>query len=457
MTGPELQVIANILAGRLLNSAAEGMLLAGLIWGLLRLVGRQGAKTRFAICFAALLAIVALPFADGSGLLSSPSRASTHPGITLSSSWALYLFAAWAMVVGLMLLRLAVGLWRVHRLRDRCTDVNLVSLDPAIAGMLREFAAGHRVKLCVSREVAAPAAIGFLRPAIVFPAWLLPQLSAGEIKVILPHELAHLRRWDPWTNLAQKIATALFFFHPGVWWIDSRLTLEREMACDDVVLAESASPKAYASFLISFAEKLQNVQNLELAQSLVTRMHQMSLRVAQILGTGRSSRTGYGKSVLAASAALFGLVLGTAPYAPQLVGFGNQPARSQAPPAQASMAKQAAQPISAATAASPRRAVAEAGVQPLASAQKVRAIPAAFHPSAAVLPLSVKAGLPGKPLLRRAKAARQPSPGQVTLVILRSSQDGPNGFGVWALCIWRVEGGSRAERRLETAIVASSI
>jgi beta-lactamase regulating signal transducer with metallopeptidase domain len=42
----------------------------------------------------------------------------------------------------------------------------------------------------------------------------LPQLSPEEIKVILLHELAHLRRWDDWTNLAQKIVKAVFFFHP---------------------------------------------------------------------------------------------------------------------------------------------------------------------------------------------------------------------------------------------------
>ena len=175
------------------------------------------------------------------------------------------------------------------------------------------------MKLCVSSEVAAPSVIGFLRPAIIFPCWLLPQLSPEELKVILPHELAHLRRGDPWTNLAQKIVTALFFFHPAVWWIDNRLTLEREMACDDVVLAQSASPKAYASFLISFAEKLQNARGLQLAQALVTRMHQMSLRVAQILDAERPRHSGFWKPVLRLSTGLLLLVFGTAPYVPQFV------------------------------------------------------------------------------------------------------------------------------------------
>src|SRR5208282_4759507 len=107
--------------------------------------------------------------------------------------------------------------------------------------------------------------------------WLLPQLSAEEIRIILLHEFAHLRRWDDWTNLVQKIVKAIFFFHPAVWWIENRLTIEREMACDDAVVAQTSSPRAYASSLISFAEKLHSARTLALAQFLVSRMRQMSV------------------------------------------------------------------------------------------------------------------------------------------------------------------------------------
>ncbi len=122
--------------------------------------------------------------------------------------------------------------------------MDLASLDPEIAAILQDFGDRRRVKLCVSSDVAVPAAVGFFRPAIVFPAELLPQLSAEEIKVILLHELAHLHRWDNWTNLGQKIVKAVFFFHPAVWWIENRLALEREMACDDIVLAQTAGPQS---------------------------------------------------------------------------------------------------------------------------------------------------------------------------------------------------------------------
>ena len=93
------------------------------------------------------------------------------------------------------------------------------------------------------------------------------ELSTAELNSILIHELAHLRRWDDWTNLGQQILKALLFFHPAVWWIESKLALEREMACDDAVLAKTANPRGYAQCLISVAEKSFARRGLALAQA----------------------------------------------------------------------------------------------------------------------------------------------------------------------------------------------
>ena len=71
MMVPELQTLAQFFIEGLLNTAAEGVVLAGLVWVLLRLIGRQNSGTRFAIWFCALLAIVALPFVSGSSFLAS--------------------------------------------------------------------------------------------------------------------------------------------------------------------------------------------------------------------------------------------------------------------------------------------------------------------------------------------------------------------------------------------------
>ena len=79
--------------------------------------------------------------------------------------------------------------------------------------------------LCTSDRVQVPTAIGLVKPASCIPRWVMQELSADELNQILLHELAHLGRWDDWTNLAQKVVKALFFFHPAVWWIEKRVSL----------------------------------------------------------------------------------------------------------------------------------------------------------------------------------------------------------------------------------------
>src|SRR5580692_1287016 len=378
-----LQALAQILTERVLNTAVPGIVLVGTVWLLLRIIGRQNSGTRFAIWFSALLAVVALPFLSGLGLGGAHSltlRPIQNREVILSTSWAYYLFAAWGAGAAFSLVGLSVGLWRVRQIRRRCLVVDVATLDPAINGILHAFSSRRRVKLCVSSDVAIPAAIGFFRPAIVFPVGLLPQLSAEEIKVILLHELAHLRRWDDWTNLGQKIVKAVFFFHPAVWWIENRLTLEREMACDDIVLAQTASPRAYASSLISFAEKLQNARSLTLAQALVSRMHQMSLRVAHILDTKRRSRTRIWKPVLGLSAGMLALVFGAAPYMPRFVTFQARPDQAQVQRVRTKQSAGNLEAESGLAAATMARPAGSPAAQLPSPAPRASVIQAAFHP-----------------------------------------------------------------------------
>ncbi len=156
----------------------------------------------------------------------------------------------------------------------------------------------------------------------------MQELSASELNTILLHELAHLRRWDDWTNLIQKVLGALLFFHPAVWWIEKKLELEREMACDDLVLAKAASPQVYAECLVSLAEKSLLRRGLALAQAAVGRMRHMSLRVAQILDEKRPGATRVWRPapVLLTGMSLACLMVFS--DAPRLVSFADSPANS---------------------------------------------------------------------------------------------------------------------------------
>lgn len=315
-----LSVAVQAFAERALNSIPEGLLIALLAWMLLRVVGRQNSGTRFAVWFAALLAIALLPFVPSAHVGGSMARA-VHAEVTLPGTWAVGLVCLWGIVAVFGGSRLLYGLLRVRSLRRNSSLKQSSELEPTLCQTLEQCQAVRPVELRVSSSIRVPSAVGFFHPVILIPDWAFGELSAEELRAIVLHEFAHLRRWDDWTNLIQKIVRAVFFFHPAVLWIEKRLSLEREMACDDAVLAETESPHAYARCLISVAEKSFVRRSLALAQAAISRAHETSLRIAQILDLDRPKATRVFKPALVAVGGLVVASFLVLPKAPRLVAF----------------------------------------------------------------------------------------------------------------------------------------
>jgi Zn-dependent protease with chaperone function len=322
MSALTLNFIAQMSVERLLNGLAEGTVIALFTWLLLRLIGRRNSGTRFAVWFSALLAISGVPFVE---MFSAPALVA-HPvsaAIMVPRSWSLYLFGMWAAIALAGLARVAAGLWHLCAIRRDSVAVDLSDVDPLVRQTVEEFQPVRRVELLASHRLRVPTAIGFLKPAVVVPAWSLQELSPEELKTVVLHELAHLRRWDDWSNLAQKVMRALFFFHPVVWWVESRLSLEREMACDDLVLARTANPQAYAECLVRLAEKNFLQRGIALAQAAVGRMRQTSLRVLQILDVRRPKAVSVWQPGPWVVAGFSVVCLAGAAHAPRLVAFND--------------------------------------------------------------------------------------------------------------------------------------
>ena len=359
-----LNAIAQTSAIQIVNCLVEGTLLAICAGAVLKASRLRNSSTKFAVWFSALVGIAALPALIGiSGTQWAHGRSAaqtvTHPAITLPGSWAFYIFVAWAVIAAWSLLGVARSLWHLRILRRSCVPVDPAILDARVRETLAragspenrstataapvsgsQIKRSHRpVVLCTSDLVHVPTAIGLAKPAVILPSWILQELSPQELNQILLHELAHLRRWDDWTNLAQKLVKALFFFHPAVWWIERQVSLEREMACDDAVVAETASPRAYAECLAHLAEKtlLQRSlaqRSVALAQAALGRIRHTSLRVAQILDGRRlvSAERSWkpAVSVVAAFAIGSGVWISRTP---RLIAFQDRDAASVVSPA----------------------------------------------------------------------------------------------------------------------------
>ena len=307
----------------LLYCAIAGTLLASAVWFLLRLFPRRNSRTSFAVWFSTLLATALLPLVR---LLSgdTANSAGGHALVTVSTAWAWYVFLAWAGMASIGLARVALATVQLRRMRAEASAVDLKTLGADLRALMEDFQRCRKVSVLVSQRLEVPTAIGFYKPAIILPAWLLESTPAEELKYILLHELAHLRRRDDWTNLAQKILKALLFFLPSVWWIERRLSLDREMACDDAVLAHSGSPRGYAECLARVAERSFLRRQIALAQAVVGRVRQLTTRVATILDPDRPRAAHLWKPAIPVVMALAGLCALPASFVPELISFSDQ-------------------------------------------------------------------------------------------------------------------------------------
>jgi BlaR1 peptidase M56 len=504
-----VQTVAQISVERILNALPEGFLIAIFAWALLRVLRRQNSGTRFAVWFLALLTVAALPvlggIGEGRGLMaagmssfmsSANSWGSLRPAITIPGRWALFVFVAWALGACVAMMRLVAGLWRLRRLRRSCTPIVVADLDPAVrktvdaigasgpvvSGLFTSGSvASKSITIATSECVRVPAAIGFWKRTIVLPAWALRELPPQDLNVILLHEFAHLRRWDDWTNLIQKIVRALFFFHPAVWWIEKRISVEREMACDDAVLAETANPHGYATCLVSLLEKslahrpahrLTDKQ-WSMAQAAVHRAREASLRLAQILDKNRPAATRVWKPALGMVGVFSVACLMALPHAPQFVAFdrgalashsdrGYSAAVSQAsfqPLLQASVKMAAVVPAGLQTAESPSGRASDRGTTAKVLHAHVHAHDVAGHQlaPARVIAARLSATQPRERVVEASASTDQEIVPQFrTLIFIEATQYRNSDSSVWSVQVWRVILVSPVRDRLAGVPVAHS-
>jgi hypothetical protein len=229
------------------------------------------------------------------------------------------------------------------------------------------------MRLCVSPDVAVPVAVGLFDGMIVMPDHVLETFTTGDIDRFTLHELAHLRRRDDWTCMAQRLIGALLFFNPLVAFVARRLDLEREVACDDWVVSLTHDVRPYAVGLTRMAEATARGHRPIAAPAVFATRKSLSIRIERLLTRRRDARPRLSASPLtlsvAASVALLAVV---APLAP-VVGVAREIAPAAPVPPARVVPVQAARPPSV-----PRRP------QPAAPARAVQKPPRAVAASHAV-------------------------------------------------------------------------
>ncbi len=275
---PATEAVARALVHFLWQGALVGIATGGI----LALLDKARASTRYAVALGALFLMAALPVATASRLMdrtAAPVRSVTpvtaeqavsdppnqvapapmmalmgtragsagearKPGVPLLP----WIFRLWlAGVAALSLFHLG-GWSRVRRLPRQGRPVGQ-ELQVLARGLGSRLGIGRAVTLLESTAISVPMVVGWLRPVVLIPASALTGLPPYQLAAILAHELAHVRRHDYLVNLLQTAVETLLFYHPAVWWVSAQVRRERENCCDDLAVAVCGDRLGYARAL----------------------------------------------------------------------------------------------------------------------------------------------------------------------------------------------------------------
>ncbi|HET6894160.1 MAG TPA: M56 family metallopeptidase, partial [Candidatus Baltobacteraceae bacterium] len=332
-----LEPAARIVVATLFNNLWEAAVLAAVVAIVLRVLPNVNATTRYAAWCVALVGSLLLPLATAlpqiavqpqgavvrqthpdeqqtrhgeikpgaPAAVSSTHRAAAPAGTAAPSSSfrlperlhfslpqyvALAIFAVWCLAALLLLVRLAINLWKLERLKSDALPLP-VEYRERLERWARADKGEREVRLCTCEAIEVPVAVGLFDSMILIPKHLLDTLSQSEIDQIILHELAHLRRADDWTNGFQRFIQALFFFNPAVLYIAQQLDLEREVACDDWVVDQTKEVRPYATCLTKMAEATAWPHRPLAAPGVFVTRRGLSVRVERLLRAGRNIRT----------------------------------------------------------------------------------------------------------------------------------------------------------------------
>ena len=403
---------------RVLVAVINGGLLSAFVttscWLLLRAVPRRmlNAATRYVLWWAMLLMAAAMPaiylFPSRSAPLPSrPAVSRTEPTAQQSlpipirivppvtaepvptphieaprlhfpieiatTEWPRWILVGWLLTSMVLLIRVQASYFLLARASHRAWDAP-APLNARVARWMRTCGSSRQVRLAESPEIAAPVAVGPRHPSILVPANMLDTLAEAELEQIGLHEAAHLARIDDYALIVQRIIESLFAFHPVIRWITRQIDLEREIACDDLVIAATGRAREYAACLTRVAELSgRRRPALAAAPAADDRSH-LARRIDMLLDRTRHTGTRLLKARLSAMVAGAAILVWLGGRTPAVVAFATPLVRQVALAAPQSLRlpalmPQAAVPPASAAADFEAHVVEDSSGTPLASAE----------------------------------------------------------------------------------------
>ena len=245
------------------------------------------------------LAAAAWPIARG----NTAASGATHSLPLQSQDAFSWMVEIWLLGVALFSLRSAGGFVLLERERRRQSTVVKDWVLEICYTLQDQLGISCAIQYCGSAFMQAPAVIGWFRPIVFLPASALTGLSELQLRSVIAHELAHIRRYDAFVNVFQVCVETLLFYHPAVWWLNRRIRAEREHCCDEIAVAVCGNPVEYARAL-TLMEEWRSAPALAMAAN----RGPLSDRVRHLLGMNTlregARKIGFAGSILFLTTAL---------------------------------------------------------------------------------------------------------------------------------------------------------
>jgi bla regulator protein BlaR1 len=218
---------------------------------------RNSPRTRYWLWFAASVKFL-IPFSllvgTGSRIELPPDSPSLHattvaviwssfapttmPSATLAQTafpWPFVLGAIWLSGASILIVQW-FGRWRTVR---------------SVARQGTRLPLRFHVPALSCRSEPEPRIFGIFRPVLLMPDGLAAHLTPEQLDAVLAHESRHFVCLDNLTAAVHMCVEALFWFHPLVWWIGSKLVDEREKGCDEALARQGLQPRDYAEGIVN--------------------------------------------------------------------------------------------------------------------------------------------------------------------------------------------------------------
>ncbi len=180
---------------------------------------------------------------------------------TVSGSWLAIgtVGLVWSVGLFLTVSPLVLGMWRIILLQRSAPSIVDPEPTNTLAELCRRLSILRHVRLLETEQSIVPMTWGLLSPVVLVPAsWR--SWAVERRRLVLLHELAHVKRHDVVYQSIARVACSLYWFHPLAWYAIKRLRVERELACDDCVLMAGERPSQYAEQLLTIAREYRSME-----------------------------------------------------------------------------------------------------------------------------------------------------------------------------------------------------